>query len=406
MIGDSAQGFLPKAGAYTGMVIMDILTTIFWISSFWIAYVFFGYPILLRVLSSIAPKRVKVQDDFCPSVSMIIAAYNEEAVIRRKLEETLETDYPLDKLEVLVVTDGSTDGTDAIVREFEERGITLVDHPENRGKSTAVNDAVAQAKHDILVFSDASGIYNPEAIGSLVRNFSDPEVGCVSGKVIYSKEHDATSKGFGLYQKFVVNLRQSENLVGSQTSVSGSIHALRRELYYKVPGHQTADLMQAVHTVLNGFRGVYEAKATSIEEPRTDNSSEFTSRVRIGVRCLSGMGDILSGLTRKKRFSYLFQIISHKFGRWWLWLPLLALFISSGLFVAETRSLESIFGLAFAGQSLFYILGILGLLTGKRRVGIPGLSQIAYFLLGNAAMAWAALRWMSGQRVSRWTPIR
>jgi cellulose synthase/poly-beta-1,6-N-acetylglucosamine synthase-like glycosyltransferase len=377
------------------------LEVVFWASVGLIAYTVVGYPLIALVLRSVARKVVDKRP-ITPSVSFIIAAYNEEEALADKLRETLKLDYPRELLEVIVASDGSTDGTDEIARSFADQGVILYRAPERQGKSATLNQAVERARGEILVFSDATGRYNGHAIRELVANFNDSRVGCVTGQVAYEYGIDTTSVGFKSYQRIVVAVRRAESQFGSQTSVSGSIHAMRRELYRPVRSDFSHDVIDPVHTVAQGYRVIYEANAVSLEESRTEPLAEFRSRARIGVRGMTSLRYVLGELGRNGRWGFLFQVLSHKVLRWWLWVPLalalvtsLALATESGPFAALALVQLGLYGLALAGLS-----------SDRWRVRVPGLSGLSFFLLGNAAMAVAMFRWLFGQSLRTWEPIR
>ncbi|MHB9009741.1 MAG: glycosyltransferase, partial [Limisphaerales bacterium] len=223
---------------------------------------------MLTVLLAAVLNRKVQRAAIYPKVSIIIAAYNEEGAIASKIEQTLSLHYPKEQMEIIVASDGSSDRTDDIVRSFCDQGVQLFRVEGRVGKTVTLNRAAAVATGEILVFSDSTGDFNAEAIRELVSNFADPEVGCVSGRVAYRYGIDATSAGFKDYQRLAVLVRRAEGLFGSQTSVSGSIHAMRRELFRPTPAWASPDIFNALHTVLAGKRVVYENSAVAIEASR------------------------------------------------------------------------------------------------------------------------------------------
>ena len=380
---------------------MLMLTVIFWASLGLVVYTLIIYPLLTILLAAIVRRKVDKRP-ITPTVSFIIAAYNEELVIADKIEKTLALDYPEDKLEIIVASDGSTDRTDEIVESFASRGVKLNRVEGRRGKNDALKETVKIATGDILVFSDATSIYSRDAIRELVANFNDPAVGCVTGRVAYSYGKDSTSKGFKVYQKFVVGIRRSETCFGSQTTASGAIHAVRRDLFRPANSSHSADIIDPVHTVAQGYRVVYENNAVAYEESRVSPREEFQCRVRIGTRALSMAGYILKQLLDSRKFGYAFQIVSHKILRWWLWLFLLLTFATNAALVASSP-LYAVLGFA---QAVFYLAGILGLLMGLLEIRVPFPDTFAYFILANAAMCTAAVKYFSGQRFAAWEPVR
>ncbi len=361
----------------------------------------FGYPLLTLILAAVVNRRVDKRP-VEPSVTFLIAAYNEAAHIAEKLRETVALDYPQKKLEIMVVSDGSSDGTDDIVRAFNAPNVRLCRVEGRRGKTEALNQAIEQATGEILVFSDATGEFSRNAIRELTANFADPAIGCVTGRVAYRYGKDQTSRGFSGYQKVAVAVRRAESRFASQTSVSGSIHAMRRSLYRRSDPAFSLDVIDAVHTVAAGYRVVYENEAVSLEESRQRIADEFRCRVRIAVRGASMVPYILRSLLGRGRIGYLFQMISHKILRWYLWLWLLIALVSSAILALQ----GGFYVIAFLAQAAGYGLAVFGLIAGSRQVRLPLLSTLSFFVMANAAMAFGAIKALFGQRMPRWEPVR
>ncbi len=226
---------------------MAFVEALFWLSIFLIIYALIGYPLLALLLGAVSGRKVQKQA-ITPPITLIIAAYNEESAIAEKIE-SLELDYPRDQLEILVADDGSTDRTREIVRSYADRGVRLYEGEGRAGKTITLNGAVENATGEIVVFSDATGVFNPQSLRELAANFADPTVGCVSGRVAYSYTEDTTSEGFRVYQGFAVAVRNAEGSFGSLTSVSGAIHALRKSIFRPSEASHTQDLADVIHTV-------------------------------------------------------------------------------------------------------------------------------------------------------------
>lgn len=380
---------------------MQVFVIIFWVAVGLVVYTLVGYPLLCVVLAALRPRPIDKRP-ITPRVTMIIAAYNEEDVIGEKLRQTLELDYPREQLEIMVASDGSSDRTDEIVGSFADRGVRLYRSEGRVGKTATLNGAVACATGEIIVFSDATGDFNRESLRELVANFNDATVGCVTGRVAYRYGADATSRGFRAYQRFVVPVRLAESRWGSQTSVSGSIHAMRRALYRPTNPAFSLDVIDAVHTVAAGQRVVYEYNAVSLEQARGSARDEFRCRVRIGVRGWSMMPYILRELVHAGRWSYLFQMISHKFARWWLWFFLLTALVSGAVLAVDSPFYRALTAAQLGG----YALGMVGLVLRNAGARVPLLSSLALFLLGNAAVCIGALKCIAGGRMAAWQPVR
>lgn len=380
---------------------MCVAEIIFWTSIAACAYTLFIYPLLTLLLAAIVRKRVD-KGPITPRVSFIIAAYNEEEVIERKIEQTLALDYPAEKLEVVVASDGSTDRTDEIVQSFADRNVRLFRTEGRLGKTATLNQAVGVATGEILIFSDATGIYNEGAVREMVANFNDPSIGCVTGRVTYRYGEDVNSSGFQAYQRIAVAIRRAESRFGSQTSVSGSIHAMRCALYKASPAAFSLDVIDAVHTVCQGYRVVYENDATSLEESRQTLAEEFRCRVRIGVRGTSMVPYVFRQLLGHGRLVYLLQMISHKIFRWWLWFFLAAALVSNLALVGQSLFYTTVAGM----QILFYGIAALGIFLSGRGIRLPMVSTASFFVMGNTAMAVGAFKCLAGRRMARWEPAR
>lgn len=377
------------------------MEVIFWISLALVVYTLIGYPLTANLLAIVAKRNVRKQY-IEPRLSFIIAAYNEEASIAEKLDQTLALDYPPDRLEIIVADDGSSDRTPDIVRSYADRGVIHFRSEHRAGKTDCLNRAAAIATGEILVFSDATGVFDSRSLREMAANFADPEVGCVSGRVAYRYGKDLTSGGFRVYQRVVVGVRRAEGAFGSVTSVSGAIHAVRASVFRPADPAFTQDLADAIHTVVQGYRVAYEYDAVAWEESRASLRTEFESRIRICVREHTMLSFMIGSLVRAKRWLYLFQLFSHKFLRWWLWGPLVLLLLSS-LALSTTSPL---YAAAATLQILFYLgaLAAIGLERAGKR--IPGTSPLAFFVAGNAAMCVGLFRWIRKGAMPTWNPIR
>lgn len=382
---------------------MMLAEALFWVSIAWIAYTLVVYPGIAVTVGALASRlRPPKRSDATPRISYLISAYNEEKAIEEKLRQTLALDYPPDRLEVIVASDGSTDRTDEIVKSFRDPRVRLVRTEGRLGKTATLARAVEACTGEILVFSDATGIFSPNALRALASRFADPEVGCVAGRVAYRYGADATSEGFRGYQRVAVAVRRAENGFGDQTSVSGSIHALRRELFRPGRPGFSMDVIDALHTVVQGRRVVYEYDAVSLEDSRQSTKDEFDARVRISVRNTNMAPYILRELATAGRWFYLFQMVSHKLMRWWLWIPLLVAFVTNWVVAGESPLL---LGLAVA-QTLAYAGAVVGLVRGRRGALGRVTALLSFFVMGNVAMAVGTLKGLAGAQRPAWEPVR
>lgn len=366
-----------------------------------LAYTYAGYPLLAALLALVWPRPHR-REAIEPSVSLVIVAHNEERDIARKLENTLALDYPSEKLEIVVASDGSTDRTDEIVRGFAKRGVRLFRADDHPGKSGTTSRVAETLGGEILILSDATGEYDPGVVRSFVRNFADPSVGAATGRVLYRYGGSAASEGFRLYQRLVVFARRAESVWGTETSVSGSICAIRRELFRPIPPWLDYDFCHPLHVAQAGLRTVYEADATSLEDAREDTRSEFAARVRMGLLAYSFVPYLLRGLPRVRSAAYLFQVVSHKLMRWLAPLLLLILLVASALAAPVSRFAQALLLLQVAlygAAGLGHWLPRRGALA--RLLGVP-----LFFVTIHLAFLFGLRRFLAGERLATWQPER
>jgi biofilm PGA synthesis N-glycosyltransferase PgaC len=258
------------------------METVFWLAAFLVLLTYFIYPGLLFLAARNRPPHRPPEAE-PPHVSFIIAAYNEEKVIEAKLRDTLALDYPRDRLEVLVAADGSDDGTVERVAAFRGAGVICLHEPARRGKTAALNRAVAHAKGEVVVFSDANTFYNPDAVTQLVRHFADPTVGGVTGvKHIREQEDRAASVGDSLYWRYESAIKAWQSRIGSITAADGEILAVRRSLYAPIPEHLINDDAAITFGIVQqGYRLLYETAAVSTEYASITLADDFAVKVRM-----------------------------------------------------------------------------------------------------------------------------
>lgn len=372
-----------------------------WASLTVLAWGYVGYPALVWLVAR-ARRRAVPPGAGTPSVTLIIPAHNEAAAIRGKLENVLALDYPRDRLEVLVVSDGSTDGTDGIVREYADRGIGLLRQEPRAGKTAAENLGAARARGDVLVFSDATTIYRPDAIRMLVRHFSDPEVGCVGGEERFVADPaNPLAARMGVFWRFECFLRRQESAARTLIGVSGCIFAVRRSLYHPLDRHHCEDFMVPLRVVAAGQRVVYEPGAIAYEAAPSTMRAEFARKARIvaiGMATLMSMAHLLNPLGRGW---VSVQLFSHKVVRWLSPLALVGLFLTSSALAAVP-----LYRGLFVAQVLLYAAAAAGRWVPHRGLLGRGAGLAYHFCAANAAAVVGAIRFLRGQRGTLWTPIR
>jgi cellulose synthase/poly-beta-1,6-N-acetylglucosamine synthase-like glycosyltransferase len=367
-----------------------------------IAYAYIGYPVLVYLLSRMFARPVRMAD-ITPRVSVIIAAYNEQRDISRKIENTLALDYPREKLEIIVASDCSTDLTDEIVRSYSDRGVTLDRRPERIGKSVAQNHAMKVSSGEIIIFSDATTMYERDSARKIVRSFADPEVGCVAGQLIYVRDR-ATAVGQGCrsywgYEKF---LKRCESRAGSLIGVSGCLYAVRRSSYAPIALDMSSDFVIATEMRLRGLRTVYDEEAISTEETNKRGKDEFRMRVRVIEQTMSAIHRYSQVLNPLRHGMYAFQMISHKVLRYAVPHLLIAAFIAS-LYLAGA---SQFYRVVFILQAALYLAAALGWLCDRAGVKLRPLALPYYFVLANAASFVAFLKFIQGDAHIVWEPLR
>ena len=367
-----------------------------------IAFSYAGYPALMFALSHILKRPVR-RDDITPRVSVIIAAYNEERDIGAKLKNTLWLDYPRDRMEIIVASDCSTDQTDEIVRSFGAQGVILRQQPERFGKTVAQNRAVKISSGEILIFSDATTMYKRDAIRKIVRNFADPEVGCVAGQLIYANSSSSAvgdgCRSYWGYEKF---LKHCESQVGSLIGVSGCLYAVRRICHARLASDMIDDFVIATEIHLQGLRTIYEPEAIAVEDANRRSRDEFRMRVRVIKQTLSALHRYRHTLNPFRHKMFAFQMIAHKALRYAVPFLLIAAFIASGWGSGSVVWLR----FAFIGQLALYGAAIAGLVRERRKLKLGPLAIPYYFALANAASLVAFWKALRGDAYVTWEPIR
>jgi cellulose synthase/poly-beta-1,6-N-acetylglucosamine synthase-like glycosyltransferase len=374
------------------------MEVVFWLSVAGVAYPYFGYPLVLYLLGKIAGGRRPPSSDDAelPSISVIVPVHNEAAHLEQKLANTAALRYPAGRIEVLFVSDGSTDRTVPIIRERASAEMTVVELPTRHGKAAALNAGLARAKHDILVFSDASIALEPDALRQIVRPFQDPAIGCVSGE-----DRIAEAGGEGLYGRYELFLRRLESKVHSIVGASGSFYAQRRALCRPFDEGMAPDFLSVLRTVEQGYRAVSEPAAvgsmTSVKDPKR----EFERKVRTSVRGMTALFAHAHLLNPFRFGLFSFALWSHKVMRWTVPFFLVAALLSP-LALLHSR----VYAAAFLVQLAFYVGALAALAEwGSVHRSLPGRIAL-YFSSVNAAILAAWCQYGKGVRQELWTPSR
>jgi len=375
-----------------------LVALLFGVSLFLVLYPLVLYPGLIFFLSRLFPRPVrKARPDPLPFVTVVIPAHNEERVVRDKIENTLSLDYPPDRLEILLASDGSTDRTAEIARETAHPAFHFLDFPVRRGKLAVLGDAVSRARGELLVLTDTSAMLAPDALLRAVENFSDPEVGCVAGRYRIAREVTPALDGRGEsergYFEFEIFQRICESRFHSTLGAHGAFYMVRRALFPLVPpGTINDDFVIPMLILARGFRTVYEEKAVAFEVHLATVKSEFRRRVRISQGNFQQILLLLPALGFRD-LRALFVFVSHKVLRAFQPLALFGILLGSALLPGP------LFRTLFLLQLFFYATGLLALFLPR-----PGrlLSLPLYFLTGNAAILLGLLRQLrQGSRPAR-----
>ena len=378
------------------------MEAIFWLSVAAIGYAYIGYPLLLLLLSRIRPKPVK-SGHWTPSVTVVIAAYNEERDLAAKLENTLALDYPPSHLEVIVTSDCSSDRTDEIARSFAARGVRLHRQEERHGKTAAQNAAVTKARGEIIVFSDATTHYRPDVLKLMVPAFADKSVGCVTGRVIYQDEKDSSvGTGTQSYWNYEFFLKRHESAVCSLIGVCGCMYAVRASAYIPLYNEACSDFIIATTMVEQGLRAVYVPEAVCTEEPNRQAKKELAARVRIISQTFADLWRNRSVLNPFRSGFYAIQLWSHKLMRYLVPVFLIAIFIASAFLVPR----NAVYAAVFLMQVAFYLAALVSWALERLGVTFSLLALPQYFVITNLASLIAFVKFLTGERYTRWEPSR
>jgi cellulose synthase/poly-beta-1,6-N-acetylglucosamine synthase-like glycosyltransferase len=388
------------------------MALLFWLATAVVVYTYVGFPLLVLLRAKLRP-RPHARAEVTPSVSVVIAAHDEEASIGPRVDNLLGLDYPRDRIEFVIASDGSTDRTVAEARRRDDPRVRILDLPRT-GKATALNAAVAASRGEVLVFSDANTAYAPDAIRMLVRSFADATVGGVAGNQVYlpastsvrpGDDGAATAVGVGerSYWDFDRLVKDAESLGGSVISATGAMYAIRRELFREVPDGVTDDFVTSTRVIAAGRRLVFEPAAIAYEPVAGSSAREYRRKVRIMTRGLRGVAVARDLLDPARHGFYALQLLTHKVLRRLMAIPLIVIFVTS-LFLWDDGP---IYRVALVGQLLVYGLGIIGLLLRDRSAGRrPWFAIPSFFLLVNIASLHALWNLLSGRRIDRWQPVR
>lgn len=376
---------------------------LFWFCVAVISYVYVGYPCAIWLLAQFKPDRTPPPVSEWPTLSLIIAAYNEERCIRQKLENSLFLGYPRGKLEIIVASDGSTDQTDAIVGEYQSRGIRLIRLEGRQGKTAAQNAAAAQATGDILVFSDANALYESDALQWLTWQFAYNDIGSVEGRrVDFAQEESATAQHELSYRDMESCIKSWESRVLSCTGATGPIYAVRRALYVPLDPAMISDLMEPMLIMTQHHkRHVFEPSAISRESVLPELKDEFHRKIRIMTRCLNSLRMAPQVLNPFQNGWFAIQVISHRLLRWLVPAFALTAFIANIFLLSQPFYQKTLLL-----QAVFILLAAIGAALDRLNIGPSALRLPHYFCTVNLAALTAIGNVLRGRNIVMWRTQR
>jgi cellulose synthase/poly-beta-1,6-N-acetylglucosamine synthase-like glycosyltransferase len=370
-----------------------------------VLYTYAAYPLLIWLLARVCGRQIEappVNPGELPKVSVLIAAHNEEAVIEQRIQNALAADYPSEKLEIVIASDGSCDGTPEIVRRYADRGVRLLNYVQRRGKASTLNSAFPELKGEIVLLSDANTHIDPMAVRNIIRWFRDPDVGIVCGRLMLTSAYTGGNAD-GLYWKYETFLKRCEARLGAILGANGAIYAIRRELYAPIPDDTVIDdfVIPLLAKQRAGCAIMYDCDAVAWEETAPDIWSEFHRRARIGAGGFHAMV-LLWKLLDPRRGWIALTFFSHKVLRWLCPFLLLASLLSSLLL-----SDGFVYRCALIGQLGFYLASLAGVFMPVEmrfsrfsRLLLAG----SMFTCMNAALLVGFWRWLRGTQKGKWKP--
>ena len=378
------------------------LETLFWLCLLIGLYPYAGYPLCIAVLKALRPRPVR-SGAVTPGVTVVISAYNEASHIAATVRNKLAQDYPAALLDVMVVSDGSTDGTDDVLTELaaNEPRVSYLRQEPRSGKTAALNGLVERARGELIVFSDANSMYRPDTVRRLVEAFADPEVGYASGRMLYVDPRGSlVGDGCTAYMRYENALRRYESAIGSVVGADGGVDAIRRSLYRPMRSDQLPDFVLPLTVVEQGYRAVFVPQAVLEEETLTNSSAEYRMRVRVALRALWALWDKRTLLNPWRFPLFSWQLASHKLLRYLSFAPLAVAAVCNWMLVPEGWP----YVVLAAGQCIAAVLALAAVL-GPRQMRTSTLTRYClYFLLLNLASAVAFGRFMRGDKQVVWQP--
>lgn len=375
---------------------------LFWMSTLLLFYSYLFYPLLVTIWANLLPNRRQRDDTLMPSITMLVSAYNEEEHIADKIDNFRNLDYPDELKELLIGSDGSSDRTNEIITSAAEGNIRCFCYDSRSGKAAVLNRLVKEAKGEILVFSDANTMYQPDAIKKLVRHFADEKTGGVNGRLyLINPGENKTSQGEQAYWTYENLLKKAEGRIRTVLGANGGIYAMRKELFVPLPEDKVIvdDFLVALNAVKQGYDVIYDEEARATETTSPHLKGEFARKVRIGAGNFNILPEIKSLLNPRQGF-VAFALWSHKLIRWFAPFLLLTILLTNLMLLSE-----SFYRMVFILQVLFYGLALAGHFLSRR----GNVSKIwlypLYFTATNLALGIGFFKAITKKQKPAWASV-
>jgi cellulose synthase/poly-beta-1,6-N-acetylglucosamine synthase-like glycosyltransferase len=376
-----------------------LVEPLFLLSVVIVLYTYAGHPALLYALARLRPRQWS-QGHVRLSVAVYISAFNEEKGIATKVRNLLEQDYP-GHFAVIVANDGSTDRTADIVRSLDDPRIILYDFKQNRGKAAMQNEIVPTLTHDLVIFSDATSVWQKDAITKIARNFHDPEVGCAAVDLLFVSERDGVvEKGQSAYWRYERFLRKYGALVKTNIVASGATYAIRTSLFSPIRSDIGEDLSNPLHIAMMGKRVIFDPDVVVEERSSSTHASEVKMRTRIAIRNVTGLASYGKYLNPKYGFAA-YQLLIHKYLRVFCWLPMLVALLAN----LALRDIPP-YNTVLIAHVAVYALALVGYVNVKLGVRSRFTYLFYYFVLLNYTCMIGFINYARGVRRPTWTPER
>ncbi len=376
-----------------------MLYSIFWISIFLVFYTYFGYLLLLFLISWFKRGEIN-RRDITPSVSVIIPVYNQAEILGDKIRNGLSLDYPEDKLEIIIVSDGSTDNVNDVVQKHTDRRVKVIKLDKRKGKHFAQEEALKLSQGQIILFTDVGISFERGSLRRLVRNFGDPKVACVSSVDEVETNRQGSTKE-SLYIRYDMLLRKLESRIGASTGMSGSFYAVRKEFCYPFYPSMSNDFYIPLRAVMRGYEAILDPEVKGYYTTSGDPRDEFKRKTRTIVHGIEALSNFRAALNPFRYGFYSIQLISHKLLRWLVPYFLTIIFASNILLLSEGWA----YSVFLVVQSLFYLTALA--VHFKPELNNNPLSKISYFFaLANASILVSWYKYYSGERFVLWEPTK